>query len=401
MPDYYQTLGVPPTASTEQIKAAYREYAKHFHPDLHQNSDFFKKRFQEVQQSYDILSDQTSRSHFDRQFNNKFTNSSSEFLAWAEIVQGLKTEVTNLKNQIEFTQSELEQKQREWETGKKHNDILKITLAAVRQERDELKSQVEATKKPASVEENNKVNDINEKAKTFKHYISVTLGSLLLISVIIFTGYYTYESPKMNLAKRYAHITNYKKWEYDSDNEYQEQLIWKADSVLHSVSIIDTSFNASTYNGKHIELASFLTLRGHAKMKIGNDSGAIRDISLSIDKAKVPSAYPYFLRAFIKHKQSDSEGALLDLDNAITIDPTYVQGLKLRAEYYYGNKLFDKALLDLQKIVSVDSQNAEAYAHMGLCYTWIGNSDMACQSYRRASELGYSKAFDYIKQNCH
>jgi len=189
--------------------------------------------------------------------------------------------------------------------------------------------------------------------------------------------------------------------DYHSDDEHQEELIFKADSVLRSISTIDTSYSASTYKGKHIELATFLTLRGHAKMKMSNDSGAIRDITLSIDKAKVASGYPYFLRAFMKLKTGDSVGALTDLNKAITIDPNYVQGLKLRADTYYNSKQYVIALRDYQKIAAVDSQNAEAFAYMGLCYAWIGNSDMACQSYRRASELGYSQAFEYIKQGCH
>ncbi len=53
--NYYQVLGLKDGASLEEIKKAYKDYVKHYHPDKHGNSEFFKKRFQEVQEAYDYL----------------------------------------------------------------------------------------------------------------------------------------------------------------------------------------------------------------------------------------------------------------------------------------------------------------------------------------------------------
>jgi len=53
--NYYQVLGLKEGATREEIKKAYKDYIKHYHPDLHKNSDFFKKRFQEVQEAYAYL----------------------------------------------------------------------------------------------------------------------------------------------------------------------------------------------------------------------------------------------------------------------------------------------------------------------------------------------------------
>jgi len=39
----------------QNLKKAYKDYVKHYHPDKHENSEFFKKRFQEVQEAYDYL----------------------------------------------------------------------------------------------------------------------------------------------------------------------------------------------------------------------------------------------------------------------------------------------------------------------------------------------------------
>ncbi len=51
--NYYQILGLNDGASLEEIKKAYKEYVKHYHPDMHGNSEFFKERFQDVQEAYE------------------------------------------------------------------------------------------------------------------------------------------------------------------------------------------------------------------------------------------------------------------------------------------------------------------------------------------------------------
>ena len=61
MTDYYSVLGVPRTATDEDIKRAYRRLASQHHPD--KGGD--KERFQEVQQAYSVLSDATQRQQYD------------------------------------------------------------------------------------------------------------------------------------------------------------------------------------------------------------------------------------------------------------------------------------------------------------------------------------------------
>ena len=65
MRDPYTTLGVPRTASPDEVKKAFRKLAKKFHPD--QNKDpKAKERFAEINQAYEIAGDETKRGQFDR-----------------------------------------------------------------------------------------------------------------------------------------------------------------------------------------------------------------------------------------------------------------------------------------------------------------------------------------------
>jgi DnaJ-class molecular chaperone len=64
--DYYKTLGVDRSASTEEITKAYRKLARKYHPDLNPDNQNAKKRFQEIQNAYDTLNDPEKRKLYDQ-----------------------------------------------------------------------------------------------------------------------------------------------------------------------------------------------------------------------------------------------------------------------------------------------------------------------------------------------
>ena len=63
--DYYEVLGVSRTASGEELKRAYRNLAKKFHPDVNKDADASDK-FKEIQLAYDVLNDDAKRKQYDR-----------------------------------------------------------------------------------------------------------------------------------------------------------------------------------------------------------------------------------------------------------------------------------------------------------------------------------------------
>lgn len=67
--DYYTILGVPPASSKEQIRAAYRQLAKQYHPDRMPDADPLK--MQEINEAYDVLGDPLKRANYDAHFREK------------------------------------------------------------------------------------------------------------------------------------------------------------------------------------------------------------------------------------------------------------------------------------------------------------------------------------------
>jgi curved DNA-binding protein len=64
--DYYKILGVSKTASEEEIKKAYRKLARKLHPDLNPNDKEANKKFQQINEANEVLSDPEKRKKYDQ-----------------------------------------------------------------------------------------------------------------------------------------------------------------------------------------------------------------------------------------------------------------------------------------------------------------------------------------------
>lgn len=64
--DYYKILGVERNASSDAIKRAYRKLALEYHPDRNPGDKSAEEKFKEINEAYQVLSDEQKRAHYDR-----------------------------------------------------------------------------------------------------------------------------------------------------------------------------------------------------------------------------------------------------------------------------------------------------------------------------------------------
>ncbi len=64
--DYYEVLGVSRTASQDEIRKAHRKLVLKFHPDRNKGDKGSEEKFKEVQEAYDVLSEEQKRKNYDQ-----------------------------------------------------------------------------------------------------------------------------------------------------------------------------------------------------------------------------------------------------------------------------------------------------------------------------------------------
>ncbi len=129
-PNYWSLLGVSPDCDSNELKSAFRKEARKWHPDLNKNDVNAEERFKLINEAYAILSDPKKRKEWEK-LNNKtqdiFENRFPTYEEYLDVVLGIKTNLKNESDEINYQFSDLPEDEYEENEESNFNEYIPTT----------------------------------------------------------------------------------------------------------------------------------------------------------------------------------------------------------------------------------------------------------------------------------
>lgn len=393
MTNYYQCLGLTTSATTVEVKAAYKEYAKNYHPDLHRNSEFFKQRFQEIQAAYEVLCDSTKH----RAYDSKYTKSTTtESTVNNEKVKELNKKVSQL-------QIDLLEKEKYTATLLASNKAKDSELSNLKIRNSDYLSQIKFLSEHIASEKKRRDNPFNlfktllsilwnEKPLVFICVVIVPI-TCLFISAALLAGTNSINFGKEKIkAKEIVALA-------DSlvEKENYKELLSRMNAIIKADLTLDTTDASKTKIAEAIDL---YTVKAFAEAKLNKLEEAREDVDYVIKNRKNPSYYAYYVRAALNDMVGNKQEYREDITKSISINPAYKQSRIYRANTYYNAHDFENAIKDYRIINTFSPNDADNLNNIGNCYYGMRKYKSACSIWTRASQLGSTEARENLRSNC-
>lgn len=368
MVNFYQVLGLPFGAPVEEVRKAYRDYAKQFHPDKHNNSQFFTEQFKSIQQAYETLSDEKKRTEYEHEFVSYYGTDNTD-------------EVEKLKGKLNKAKTD---------NGKLKSDLVAANNLIKQLSTELTKAKVEGSEKKTT-------DGFAPVKKKFAGSILENALLALFVAAICYGGYWAYNwyyTTHVRLAQEILSID-----EMIDKDEYLKAYKRSKELLDGDAELVDGSDKDE--QGNKLTRLDLIYTRGVAKLGLEDSIGAMKDFTLVIENGGCSRNYSlYKMRADIKMHMGDTLGGFKDYTASIAEDSTWHVTYYKRGGLLYNKGYYKMAIDDFRSASKLKTGNGDALNMMGGCYKQIGLNDSACAVWRRAGESGSTAAYDNIKNFC-
>ena len=153
-----------------------------------------------------------------------------------------------------------------------------------------------------------------------------------------------------------------------------------------AAAIIDCtqSINSGKWKGHH--LAAFYNNRAAAYRATGDNNRAMLDLNEAI-RLDPKLAMAFNNRGAAYNEQGDNDRAIADYNEAIRIDPKLAMAFSNRGNAYSDKGDNDRAIADFNEAIRLDPERARAFNHRGYAYSDKGDNDRAIADYNEAIRI--------------
>jgi curved DNA-binding protein CbpA len=375
--NHYQILGVPATATPQEVKRAYKRLAVELHPDKHGGNPLYEERFKAVAVAYGVLSDPVRRAAYDYQLR-----------------------------QMELRAAELRRQQQYRVPTQRVYGVPMPPPAPLR------------TRRPAGAAERHYRPIPKQRQFTRRDYVltfALLAGLLLFVlSVKVTMDHVTAVSNYENGLQAYQRA----KWE-TAHAYFSEALHFKPDYgralrrraeieqlVNRNYRAAQADYQAALAATEEPALRAQLLFRlGQCQAILGQAAAAEQSLTFALALDSTQSAAWLArgeLRLFEEYRFSNAiEDLSVGLRQRATAgQPLSVKYLTYRGLAYYKLQDMAQARLDYRRVLEANPKNGQVHFLLGRVAQQEGNALAACEFFQRAVRLGYTYADEARRQNC-
>jgi tetratricopeptide (TPR) repeat protein len=154
-----------------------------------------------------------------------------------------------------------------------------------------------------------------------------------------------------------------------------------------------------TIEEAQIVLAEMYYNRADLHLKLTKPQEAMKDYNMAIQTYAKRAEF-FYNRGLLKRKSQDLNGAIQDYTQAIALDSKYEIAYKNRGLALYLSREYAKAVKDYDMTLSLSPQDAETYYNRGLAKMGLLDRLGACADWKKAQQLGSSRATEIAAKYC-
>lgn len=166
------------------------------------------------------------------------------------------------------------------------------------------------------------------------------------------------------------------------------------------ITLLDKAIEKSE-EGHNTDAATFILERIDWRLRLSQYAEAIADYDkyYSLMNGQVSPQF-YYMREQARFRSGDMEGALKDIQSAISADADNPDYYAEEASIYLKQQKYTEALASLEKALKIAPDYGACYRLQGLCYIRMNKKDDACRAFNKALEYKDPLADKLIKEHC-